>query len=462
MLGNVLCPSMNIDENLVDNQQRDLNNPKTINGWAMFDWANSAYALVITVAIFPAYYSSLSEGPVELMGRTYNLASLFSYAISAAYLILAAVSPLLSGIADASGRKLAFLRGFTIIGSLSCISMWWFKDLDQLGLGTSLFMLATIGFSGALVFYNAFLPEIASEDRYDAVSARGFSFGYVGSIILLVGCLVMILNPGLVGLYAGENGEKAAEAARTATRISFVLVGIWWLVFGLFSFTRLPKDDKTKVEKGWLRAGYREIRKTWKDARTQPALIRFLTSFFFYSAGVQTVLFLASTFAESELGFDTTELIKVVLLLQVVAIGGAWAFAKTSKKFGNINSLLIMLGIWMAVCFLAYFVTEKSAFYAISGLVGLVMGGIQSLSRSTYSKLIPEATEDNTSYFSFYDLLEKLAIVVGTFSFGMINQLTGGMRNSMLALVVFFVIGGILLWSMRGKIRNVEGVIDPV
>jgi len=437
-----------------------LNDPKTINGWAMFDWANSAYALVITVAIFPAYYSSLSDGPVELLGRSYNLASLFSYAISAAYLILAAVSPLLSGIADASGRKLAFLRGFTIVGSLACLSMWWFEGIEQLGLGTLLFMVATIGFSGALVFYNAFLPEIASEDRYDAVSARGFSFGYIGSIILLVGCLVMILSPGLIGLYDGTDPDLIADATRTATRISFVLVGLWWLGFGLFSFTRLPKDDKSAVEKGWLREGYREIVKTWKEARSQPALIRFLTAFFFYSAGVQTVLFLASTFAESELAFDTTELIKVVLLLQVVAIGGAWAFAKTSEKFGNINAILTMLGIWVAVCCLAYFVTEKSAFYAISGLVGLVMGGIQSLSRSTYSKLIPADTEDNTSYFSFYDLLEKLAIVIGTFSFGMINQLTGGMRNSMLALVVFFVIGGVLLWTMKSKIRNVGGVID--
>ncbi|MFK8058189.1 MAG: MFS transporter [Saprospiraceae bacterium] len=439
-----------------------LNDPKTINGWAMFDWANSAYALVITVAIFPAYYSSLSDGPVELMGRSYNLASLFSYAISAAYLLLAAVSPLLSGIADASGRKLAFLRGFTIVGSLACLSMWWFEGLDQLGLGTLLFMVATIGFSGALVFYNAFLPQIASEDRYDAVSARGFSFGYVGSIILLVGCLVMILSPGLIGLYDGTDVDLIAEATRTATRISFVLVGVWWLGFGLFSFTRLPKDDTSKVEKGWLKAGYQEILKTWKEARSQPALIRFLTAFFFYSAGVQTVLFLASTFAESELAFDTTELIKVVLLLQVVAIGGAWLFAKASSKFGNINALLTMLAIWVAVCCLAYFVTEKTAFYAIAALVGLVMGGIQSLSRSTYSKLIPEDTEDNTSYFSFYDLLEKLAIVIGTFSFGMINQITGGMRASMLSLVIFFLIGGILLWTMKGKVKNKRGVIDAI
>ncbi len=453
---------MIIDDNTTNSTITKLNDPKTINGWAMFDWANSAYALVITVAIFPAYYSSLYDGPVDFLGGSFELGTLFSYAISAAYLILAGMSPLLSGIADASGRKLTFLRGFTIIGSLACISMWWFKGIDNLGLGTLLFMVATIGFSGALVFYNAFLPEIATEDRYDTVSAKGFSLGYIGSVILLVGCLVMILNPGLVGLYAGDDPILIAEAARTATRISFVLVGVWWFSFGMFAFSRLPKDRTVSMHKGWLREGYLELLKTWKEARSQPALIRFLTAFFFYSAGVQTVLFLASTFAESELAFDTTELIKVVLLLQLVAIGGAWAFAKTSKKFGNINALLIMLVIWMSVCLLSYFVTEKTGFYAIAGLVGLVMGGIQSLSRSTYSKLIPDGTEDNASYFSFYDLLEKLAIVVGTFSFGFINQVTGGMRNSMLSLVFFFVVGGILLLTMKEKVRNVDGVIDPV
>ena len=449
-------------DNTANTAKRKLNDPKTINGWAMFDWANSAYALVITVAIFPAYYSSLNDGPVDFLGGSFDLGTLFSYAISAAYLVLAALSPILSGMADASGRKLTFLRSFTIVGSLACISMWWFKGLEDLGLGTLLFMVATIGFSGALVFYNAFLPEIATEDRYDAVSAKGFSFGYIGSIILLIGCLVMILNPGWFGMYAGPDPDLAEAATNKATRISFVLVGVWWLVFGLFSFSRLPKDRKVNMQKGWLREGYLELLKTWKEARSQPALIRFLSAFFFYSAGVQTVLFLASTFAESELDFETTELILVVLLLQVVAIGGAWAFAKTSKKFGNINALLIMLGIWVSVCLLSYFVAEKMSFYAIACLVGLVMGGIQSLSRSTYSKLIPADTEENASYFSFYDLLEKLAIVIGTFSFGFINQVTGGMRNSMLSLVFFFAIGAILLWTMKGKIKNVDGVIDPI
>ena len=430
-----------------------INDQKTINGWAMFDWANSAYALVITVAIFPAYFSSLSEEPVMLIGRSYMLPSLFSYAISLAYLLIALCSPLLSGIADASGRKLYFLRVFTLFGSLGCIGMWFFKGIDQLGIGTLLFMVATIGYSGALVFYNAFLPQIASEDRQDDVSAKGFSYGYIGSVLLLIVCLVMILKPSLVGL--------SPDATGTATRISFVLVGLWWLGFAQFSFSRLPKDDKQLMPKGWLKKGYTEISKTFAAAKTQPLLIRFLAAFFAYSAGVQTVLFLASTFAESELGFATTELIIVVLVLQIVAIAGAWMFAKVSGRFGNITALLIMLFVWIGICGLAYFVGEKSSFYAIAGLVGLVMGGIQSLSRSTYSKMIPEGSNDVTSYFSFYDLLEKLAIVIGTFSFGLINQLTGGMRMSMLSLIVFFLIGILLLWGVRLKSKKM-GTAEPV
>ncbi len=434
-----------------------LNDARTIRGWAMFDWANSAYALVITVAIFPAYYSSLSEGPVTLLGSQWQLGSLYSYALSAAYLFLAASSPLLSGIADAGGKKLSFLRGFTLVGSLACIAMWWFAGLEQLGIGTLLFIVATIGYSGALVFYNAFLPQIATPDRYDAISARGFSYGYIGSVILLIVSLVIILNPEFVGITYEVTGDEEVDAAlkapaiATATRISFVMVGLWWLGFAQYAFARLPKDRKVAMPSGWLQRGYREIAATWKAARTQPALLRFLTAFFFYSAGVQTVLFLASTFAEQELGFETVELILVVLILQVLAIAGAWIFAGVSRLYGNIVSLLIMLVIWTGICAVAYFVNGKPFFYGVAALVGLVMGGVQSLSRSTYSKLIPAGEKDTTSYFSFYDILEKLSIVVGTFSFGFINQITGGMRLSMLTLMFFFLIGGGILLTMRGK-----------
>ena len=429
-----------------------LNNKRTINGWAMFDWANSAYALVITTAVFPAYYNALSEAPVTVLGKSLGLESLLAFAISTAYVVLALLSPLLSGIADASGKKLTFLRAFTLVGSLACMGMWWFGGIEQLGIGTTLYIVGTIGYAGALVFYNAFLPEIATEDRYDSVSAKGFSFGYVGSVLLLLGSLGLILNPQWVGL--------DPEATGTATRITFVAVGAWWLLFAQFAFSRLPRDSKLPMAAGWLKRGYKEIASTWRDARTQPALIRFLTAFFFYSAGVQTVLFLASTFAGVALGFETTELIIVVLILQVVAIGGAHLFAKLSQRYGNINSLLMMLLIWTLVCLGAYFVTDKPLFYGLAALVGLVMGGIQSLSRSTYSKLIPEETSDNTSYFSFYDLLEKLAIVSGTLVFGLVGTTPGGMRLSMLALTGFFIIGAGLLWTVKKRSVQVGAFLD--
>ena len=424
-----------------------LNDPKTVNGWAMFDWANSAYALVITTAVFPAYYNALSDGPVTVFGKSLGLESLLAFAISTAYILLAFASPLLSGIADASGKKLTFLRGFTLVGSFACMGMWLFEDLDRLAVGTSMYIIGTIGYSGALVFYNAFLPEIATEDRYDAVSARGFSFGYVGSVLLLLVSLGLILNPQWIGL--------DPEATGKATRVTFVMVGLWWLLFAQYAFSRLPKDNKLPMAAGWLRRGYKEIAHTWRDARAKPALIRFLTAFFFYSAGVQTVLFLASTFAGVALGFETTELIIVVLVLQIVAIGGAHLFAKLSERVGNINSLFVMLVIWTLICLGAYFVTDKPLFYGLAALVGLVMGGIQSLSRSTYSKLIPDETDDNTSYFSFYDLLEKLAIVAGTLVFGLVGTTPGGMRLSMLALTGFFVVGMVLLWTVKGRVNAV-------
>ncbi|MBR9922483.1 MAG: MFS transporter [Bacteroidetes bacterium] len=426
-----------------------LNNKRTINAWAFFDCANSSYALVISVAIFPAYFISATDDLIQIGNWQVSNSSLYAYAISAAYLLLAVFSPLLSGIADYGGRKMRFLRFFTILGSTACISLFFFKGMSdtatqlannqQLLLGTGAFMLATIGFAGGLVFYNSYLPEIASEDQYDRVSAKGFSFGYIGSVILLIINLIIIMKPEWFGI----------QQDSLAIRLAFVMVGLWWIGFAIIPFTRLPRQEKSVNTENLIRKGWQELRKVWAVIKQEGNIKRFLFSFFFYSAGVQTVLFLATTFAEKELELATTEMIGVILLLQVVAIGGAYLFAFVSKKIGNKPSLLIMLTIWILICLTAYFVTEKGQFYAVAATVGMVMGGIQSLSRSTYSKLIPKNTEDTTSYFSFYDILEKVAIVLGTFSFGFIEHLTGGMRNSILALTVFFLLGTLLLSRVR-------------
>lgn len=416
-----------------------LNDKRIINAWAFFDWANSSYALTISVAIFPAYYASVTDEWVLVLGKSIPNTALYAYAISGAYLLLVLASPILSGIADYSGRKMAFLRFFTTVGALSCVSLFFFQGMEQLALGTIAFMLATIGFAGGLVFYNAYLPEIVTEDLYDRVSAKGFAYGYIGSVILLLLNLLVILHPSWFGIHDST----------LAVRLAFVMVGLWWLGFALIPFSRLPKGDTSKPMDRLLWRGFEELRKVWRVVRHERNIKRFLLSFFCYSAGVQTILFLASIFAEKELHFGTSELIGIILILQIVAIGGAWLFARVSEWKGNKSALLSMLVIWTGICFMAYYVQDKGQFYVLAGGVGMVMGGIQSLSRSTYSKLIPEGTHDTASFFSFYDILEKLAIVLGTFSFGFIEQLTGGMRNSVLTLGVFFVASLAVLLFVR-------------
>ena len=428
-----------------------LNDKKTINAWAFFDWANSAYALTITTAIFPGYFEAATLAEINILGMQISNSALYAFAITTSYLILTFISPFLSGIADYGGKRMTFLRFFTVLGALSCIGLIFFEgmttelsptdpyNVSQMLIGTICFILGTIGFAGGLVFYNSYLPLIASEDQYDRVSAKGFSYGYIGSLILLAVNLVFILNPEFFGF--NPDGTWVF-------RIAFLMVGLWWLGFSIIPFTRLPGDDDTKPKKDIIGKGIDELKKVMRNVKGQKNIKGFLASFFFYSAGVQTVLFLATIFAKKELGFETSALITVVILLQVVAIGGAYLFAKISDAKGNKFSLMIMLVIWVVICVVAYGVTQAWEFYAIAGSVGLVMGGVQSMSRSTYSKLLPQNTKDTTSYFSFYDILEKLAIVSGTFVFGITDQLFG-MRNSILVLTVFFIIGLILLRNVK-------------
>ena len=413
-----------------------VNDNKVINAWALFDWANSAYALVIATAIFPVYFIKSTPDLISLGGLEFSNSALYSFAVSISYILIAFLSPILSGIADYGGKRKFFLKFFTIVGSISCILLYFFKGVPDLWLGTSAFILATIGFAGSLVFYNAYLPEIVTEDRYDRVSAKGYAFGYIGSVILLLFILFMILKPSVFGF---------EENSTLPSRIGFVLVGVWWIGFAQISFKYLPKDSKLKFDGQFLKKGYEEIKMVFKRLQSQVNTKRFLWAFFFYNSGVQTVIYLATVFAEKELNFETAELITIVLLLQLVAIGGAYLFAWVSDKRGNKFSLLLMITIWFLICLGAFLVTGKTVFYFLAALVGMVMGGIQSLSRSTYSKLIEENTKDLTSYFSFYDVLYKVSIVSGTFFFGLAEFITGNIRYSVLVLAILFVIGFLIL-----------------
>jgi MFS transporter, UMF1 family len=416
-----------------------INDTKTIRAWTFFDWANSAFALVITAAIFPAYFLSVTDDELSLLGISMSNSSLYAYAVSFSYLLIALASPLLSGIADYGGKRMFFLRFFTYMGSLGCLTLYFFEGMPTLSLGLISFVLGMIGFAGGLVFYNAYLPVIASEDRYDVVSAKGFAMGYIGSVLLLVINLIIIMNAETLGF-----PDKGS-----ATRLSFLMVGLWWLGFAQIPFRGLPPDPPARPNKDLISRGFRELAAVAATVARSANILNFLLAFFFYSAGVQTVIYLAATFAEKELGFETVELIITILILQLVAIGGAYLFARLSALKGNKFSLFTMLIIWTLICFAAHEVYTKTQFYILAACVGLVMGGIQSLSRSTYSKLIPEGTKDTTSYFSFYDVLEKVAIIIGTFGFGFIEQLTGSMRSSVLFLGLFFIAGLLILLRVR-------------
>jgi UMF1 family MFS transporter len=411
----------------------------------MYDWANSVYNLVITSTIFPAYYEAVTgDGnentlidKIKIGNFEFANTALYNYVLAIAFVIVALLSPILSSIADYRGNKKQFLQFFCTIGSLSCASLYFF-DKDHITGGLCSVIIACIGFWSSLVFYNSYLPEIAAPEDRDRVSAKGFVMGYIGSVLLQLICFVFVLKPELFGITVGK-----------ASQISFLLVGIWWMAFGWFSIGRLPagRGVKGTHTKNLLTQGYKELHKVWVELKTQPTLKRFLVSFFFYNMGVQTVMLAATLYGKSELNIPTTNLILAILIIQIVAIPGATLMAKMASKWGNFNTLMFAVVIWIGGCIMGYYLPRNSVvpFYTLAIVVGFVMGGIQSVSRSTYSKLMPE-THDTTSYFSFYDVTEKIAIVIGMFSFGFINELTGSQRNSVLALGIFFVIGFILLF----------------
>lgn len=416
------------------------NNPKVINAWCSYDWANSVYNLTVTATIFPVYYSAVTREAyggdvVNFLGIQVQNTVLYSYAISFSFLVIVFLSPVLSGIADYSGKKKRFMQLFTYIGSLACLGLFLFTG-ENVTYGIICSVLASIGYAGALVFYNAFLPEIATPDRMDKISAKGFSMGYTGSVVLLVVNLLIITFYDKLGF----------ESKLTATRFAFLQVGIWWLSFSQIAFHYL-KDEPThnKATSGTLTKGFHELGKVLKSLTHQKDTLRFLSAFFFYSMGVQTVMLLAPLFGEAEIHLPGDKLILTVLILQIVAIAGAYLFARIASSKGNKLSIAIAICIWSVICIAAYYLTTEMQFYILAAFLGLVMGGIQSVSRSTYSKLIPLQTKDTASYFSLYDVSEKLAIVLGTFSYGLILQLTGSMRNSAAFMIVFFIAGFVFL-----------------
>lgn len=419
--------------------QLEKGSKKLLNAWAFYDWANSVYSLVIASAIFPIFYDLIFKqkgvNNITVFGTSVKSTALISFVTAFAFLVVAFISPLLSGIADYAGNKKSFLKLFCYIGALSCIGLYWFS-LDNIYWSLVCYFFGLIGFWGSLVFYNSYLPDVAFPEQQDSVSARGYSMGYIGSVILLIINLAMVM---LV-----EDAEK-----EQMMRYSFVSVGVWWILFSQYSYYYLPEGNKkNKVTGDVLFNGFKELRKVWKQLSANLTLKRYLGAFFVYSMAVQTVMLVATYFGAEEIawgsdGAKTMGLIVSILLIQLVAVVGAVITSKLSAKYGNIKTLIAINTVWAVICVCAYFVTLPLHFYITAGFVGLVMGGIQSLSRSTYSKFLPQ-TDDTASYFSFYDVTEKIGIVIGMLLYGAIDQVFGSMRYSVIFLTVFFL-GGIFL-----------------
>ncbi|MBP93698.1 MAG: MFS transporter [Flavobacteriaceae bacterium] len=419
-------------------------NKKLLNAWAFYDWANSVYTLTIASSIFPIFYSALFISEIKVVpafGYEFKSTALITFVTAFTFLVVSILSPLLSGIADYVGNKKFFMKFFCYVGGLGCIGLYWFS-LDHIYISLVCYFMGLIGYWGSLVFYNSYLPDIAFPEQQDRISARGFSLGYVGSVILLIINLIMVMS------------QETGEAKMTMMRWSFVMVGVWWILFSQYTFYILPKGVKNdrKVTRNVVLNGFRELRQVWQQLKSNLRLKRYLVAFFVFSMAVQTIMLIAVYFGEEEIKWvddsqKTMGLIVSILVIQVVAILGAVLTSRASEKFGNIKTLIAVNIIWMLLCFAAYFVVIPVHFYITAGFVGLVMGGIQALARSTYSKFLPE-TADTTSYFSFYDVAEKIGIVIGMIIFATIDQITGSMRNAILFLFVFFLFGILLLFRV--------------
>lgn len=449
---------------------------KLLNAWAFYDWANSVYTLTIASSIFPIFYSALfvsqTEKTVEAFGMVFKSTALITYITAFTFLVVAFTSPILSGIADYVGNKKNFMKFFCYVGGLGCIGLYFF-DIDYIHLSLLFYFMGLIGYWGSLVFYNSYLPDIAFPEQQDRISAKGFSMGYIGSVILLLINLAMVMKPEWFGFDLSiadnirENGteiqiaealqEARDNASINAMRVSFITVGLWWILFSQYTFYVLPKgvSSEHKVTKAVVFNGIRELKQVWKQLKQNLRLKRYLAAFFVFSMAVQTIMLVAVYFGEEEIAWGgsdakTQGLIVSILVIQLVAILGAVVTSRAATKFGNIKTLIVVNFIWMSLCVYAYFMETPLQFYIAASFVGLVMGGIQSVARSTYSKFLPE-TEDTTSYFSFYDVAEKIGIVIGMVIFATIDQITGSMRNAILFLFIFFLVGIILLFRVPKK-----------
>jgi UMF1 family MFS transporter len=411
----------------------DKEHQKIIRSWKMYDWANSAFATTIMAAVLPEFYSSVAGAT---LGKT-TATSYWGYSNTIAMLMIALTAPILGAIADHSGAKKRFLGLFTLVGVLAsslliCIGsgMWFYASL--------LYIFGRIGFGGGNIFYDSLLPHVASADEIDSVSAGGYAYGYLGGGILLTINFFMILKPTFFGIPDAEWGS----------RLSFLTVGIWWAFFSIPIFknvseprTIISKDESPNP----VLAAYQRLKKTLKEIRKFKELVKFLVAFWIYNDGVGTIIIMAVIFG-AEIGIGITHLFGAILMVQYLGFPFTLLFGRLAKRIGTKNSILIALGIYAIIAFLGYFMKEPFHFWLLAILVSMVQGGTQALSRSMYASMSPPSK--SAEFFGFYNVSSKFAGIVGPFLFGIVGQLTGTSRISIVAIVLFFVIGGLVLTTV--------------
>ncbi|GAB3262763.1 MFS transporter [Nocardioides dilutus] len=433
-----------------------LERAKEQRSWYWYDWANSAYVTVVATVLFAPYLTSVAERAacgfvtdedkglkcsehLDVLGISISPGSLVFYVFTIATIVSALVLPIVGAAADRSARKKNIMAGFAWAGSLSAALMFFVAG-ENWQLGVILLFAANICLGSSLVVYDAILCEIAEPDERDRVSSRGWALGYLG------GGLLLAVNLAIVTLH-----DSLGLSTSMAVRISLLSAAAWWGIFTIIPYRGIRNRQPRGVvpeSGGLVRQSFGQLFTTLRDMRSYPVTLTFLVGYLFYNDGIQTVIVSASVYGEKELGFETSVLIVTILLVQFVAFFGALIFGRLAESRGARTVILGGLGVWMLVVIAGFFLPEKNLglFLALAAAIGLVLGGTQALSRSFFSQLIPHGRE--AEYFSLYQAAERGTSWLGTLVFGLVHQVTDSYRPAIFALILFFLVGGILLYKV--------------
>jgi len=415
---------------------KDKTHCKIINAWCMYDWANSAFATTIMAAVLPTFYSEVAGANL----RPVQASSYWGYTNTIAMLLIAVAAPILGAIADHSGAKKRFLGSFASLGILFTALLVLVSTGDWL-MASVFYILGRVGFAGANIFYDSLLPHVAGPDEIDQVSAKGYALGYLGGGLLLVVNLAWIMKPELFGL----------PGAEIASRLSFLSVAVWWAIFSIPLFRRVPEPSfaqQPRESANPIRAGFQRLGQTFRGIRRYRELFKFLIAFWLYNDGIGTIIIMAAIFG-AEIGIGTTSLIGAILAVQFLGVPFAFAFGWLARRLGTKRSILLALGVYTIIAIGGYFMQTGLHFWVLAFLVATVQGGSQALSRSLFGRMAPKTK--TAEFFGFYDVSSKFAGIAGPALFGLVGQLTGSSRLSIISLIFFFAAGGLLLAQVNEK-----------